>query len=109
MSGPKDETRLTICRPSYRELAAVWDEVGGEEWQDGEHSEQWFLVIGTRTTDEKLKRLAHRFGLDAAFLIDFRDRPQGEAFEMFVHWQIPIAQGNATEADRRLRAKVGMA
>lgn len=71
------DERLYIVRPSSQRLAAVWGEAGGSEWQDlDERGAAWFIVLGHDTDDDRCRRLAKRYGLDADGLIALRDDPR---------------------------------
>jgi len=77
----RQEEPLYIVRPSARRLAAVWDQRGGSEWQDlDDRGCAWFVILGSETDDEKCRRLAYRFGLDAEALIAMRDDDRWESF-----------------------------
>lgn len=61
---------VQLCRPDDARLASRWGEQGGFEQYD---DDPVLLVIGSRTSDEKLERLAARFGVPLQRLRSFRD------------------------------------
>lgn len=64
------DRRTLLCRPDDGRLGMRWGDEGGfEQSEDG----PVLLVIGPRTSDEKCRRLAARFGVAGDELIVFRD------------------------------------